>query len=283
MSRKRTTGKGNAKDAEQRFKKKLLIFSIVIPLSLVILIFSWQHRVGLAYLYQQWFAQRELSEKELDRFDVRNMELMRRHATKVFGIDVSHYQGEIHWQDVLTIHQEFPLDFVFIRATMGKDGEDRRFSENWHRVKERNKIRGAYHYFRPDEEPKSQAENFIRRVQLQPGDLPPVLDIEELPRDGSLERLRIALTVWLDRIEEHYGVRPVLYSGESYFTDFLEQEFSSYPLWIANYNFWVEKPKKHWRFWQFSEQGKVRGITGPVDLNLFAGDMIELEKMCIAF
>ncbi|MGO3164195.1 MAG: glycoside hydrolase family 25 protein [Sphingobacteriaceae bacterium] len=283
MSKTRGRASKQATLAEQRLKKNLLIWSVVIPFILVMVIFGWQHRVGISYLLRQWLPSEEVKEAQLSKHDLRNIELMHRHADRVFGIDVSHYQGEILWDDVLTINEEFPLDFVFIRASMGEDGQDRLFMENWKRVKERNKLRGAYHYFRPDEHPIKQADNFIKQVHLQPGDLPPVLDIEELPRNRSLDSLRVALKRWLDRVEKHYGVRPVLYSGDSYFSDFLEQEFSDYPLWIANYNFWVERPKKHWIFWQFSEQGTVHGITGSVDLNLYVGDIVDLEKMCIPY
>lgn len=283
MSRKRTRSAAARVQAEQRLKKRLLFYSVIIPLLMVMAIFAWQHRVGVSYLLRQWFAEQEIQEARQSKYDVRNIALMRRHADKVFGIDVSHYQGDIAWDQVLTINDEFPLDFVFIRASMGEDGQDRLFSQNWEGVKNRSKIRGAYHYFRPDEDPIRQADNFIEHVHLQPGDLPPVLDIEELPRDRSLQNMRTGLKSWLNRIEEYYGILPVLYSGDSYFTDFLEKEFSDYPLWIANYNFWVERPKKHWQFWQFSEQGTVQGITGAVDLNLYVGDIIELEKMCIPY
>lgn len=283
MSRTRRKASKQIILEEQRFRKKLLIWSIVIPFILVIAIFSWQHRVGISYLFLRWFPSEEARQIQLSKYDVRNIELMRRHADRVFGIDVSHYQGEIFWDDVFTINEEFPLDFVFIRASMGEKGQDRLFVENWKRVKERNKLRGAYHYFRPDEDPIKQADNFIKQVHLQPGDLPPVLDIEERPASRSLTSLQVALKRWLDRVEKHYGVRPVLYSGDSYFTDFLEKEFSDYPLWIANYNFWIERPKKHWIFWQFSEQGTVQGITGSVDLNLYVGDIGDLEKMCIPY
>lgn len=282
MSRRRSQGRKKA-ISEHQFKKRLLFLSIAIPFVLVVGIMVWQHRAGVSFLLRQWFDREEVVNQNWSRFDIRNVELMQRHADKVFGIDVSHYQGEIDWDQVWTINDQVPVDFVFIRASMGEGGKDGRFEENWAQVKSRNKIRGAYHYFRPDEDPVKQATNFIQRVQLSAGDLPPVLDIEELPRHRSLDRLRSGLKQWLDQVEEHYGVKPVLYSGDHYFNDFLKNEFSNYPLWIANYNFWIEKPKKNWDFWQFSEQGTVGGITGPVDLNLYSGTIIELEKLCLPF
>ena len=267
--------------SEQEVKRKFLFWSIAIPSLIVIAIFSWQHRAGLSYLLVKWFNQDKPTNRTESKFDIRNIELMRRHDDKIFGIDVSQYQGNISWAEVLTINDEFPVDFIFIRATMGEDAKDSKFKVNWKQVKDRNKLRGAYHYFRPNENSIRQANNYIKTVKLEPGDLPPVLDIEEMPRNQSMDSLKSGLRRWLVRVEKHFNVKPVLYSGDKYFADFLEKEFADYTLWIANYNFWVEKPKKHWNFWQFSEKGTVKGIKGPVDLNMFSGDIEELESLCL--
>ena len=128
-----------------------------------------------------------------------------------------------------------------------------------------------------------QANNFIKTVKLRPGDLPPVLDIEERPRHQSMDSLRIGLKRWLDKVEAHYNIRPIVYSGDSYFTEFLEKEFKDYKLWIANYNFWIESPKAHWDIWQFSEKGSVNGIKGFVDLNMYRDDVEELEKLTLPY
>ncbi|OYD44870.1 glycoside hydrolase [Sphingobacterium cellulitidis] len=267
--------------SEKEINRKLLFWSIALPVLLVIAIFAWQHRAGLSYLMIKWFEKDKMVAEDNSKFDIRNIELMRRHNDKIFGIDVSQYQGNISWSEVLTINDEFPIDFIYIRATMGEKAKDSKFKQNWKEVKNRNKLRGAYHYFRPNENSIKQANNFIKTVELEPGDLPPVLDIEEMPRNQSMDSLKTGLKRWLTIVEKHYEIKPVLYSGDKYFADFLEKEFADYTLWIANYNFWIEKPKKHWNFWQFSEKGTVKGIKGPVDLNLFNGNIEELEKLSL--
>jgi len=166
---------------------------------------------------------------------------------------------------------------------MGESKVDDRFDDNWKAVATRANLRGAYHYFRPNENSVKQAKNFIKTVKLESGDLPPVLDIEELPKHQSMDSLKVGLKRWLDEVESHYRVKPILYSGDKYYTDFLQKEFSNYILWIANYNFWVEDLKDHWNFWQFSEKGTVRGIKGNVDLNIFNGTIEELEEITIPF
>ncbi len=283
MSKTTKTSKRKvSNEAEER--KRYLIWSIVLPLLLVLLYGIWHYRTAIFYYSKTVFSSsKNIQEKERNQYDARNVFLMTEHSDKVFGIDVSQYQAKIKWDEVNLINEKFVIDFIFIRATMGESKVDKQYKDNWKGAKSINKLRGAYHYFRPNQNSIKQADNFIRTVKLMPGDLPPVLDIEEHPRNQSMENLKLGLKRWLDAIEKHYKVKPIIYSGDKYFTDFLEKEFSDYPLWIANYNFWVENPKDHWDFWQFSEKGAVNGIKGYVDLNLYQYDIEELEKLCISY
>lgn len=283
MSKTTKTSKRKvSNEAEER--KRYLIWSIVLPLLLVLLYGIWHYRTAIFYYSKIVFSSsKNIQEKERNQYDARNVFLMTEHSDKVFGIDVSQYQAKIKWDEVNLINEKFVIDFIFIRATMGESKVDKQYKDNWKGAKSINKLRGAYHYFRPNQNSIKQADNFIRTVKLMPGDLPPVLDIEEHPRNQSMENLKLGLKRWLDAIEKHYKVKPIIYSGDKYFTDFLEKEFSDYPLWIANYNFWVENPKDHWDFWQFSEKGAVNGIKGYVDLNLYQYDIEELEKLCISY
>lgn len=276
-------GKKRSVVATQQERTPYLIWSILIPIFLLFAFSLWHYRTGIQYYVKVLFQDEDVSIEINKKYDARNIFLMSKHEEKAFGIDVSHYQGRIQWDSISTINDRFPLDFVFVRATMGERNVDREFENNWNGARGRSKIRGAYHYYRPNENSIRQADNFIRRVQLKAGDLPPVLDIEELPKRQSLSELKKGLKRWLDRVEKHYKVKPILYSGDSYYTDFLEKEFSDYVLWIANYNFWIESPKVHWDFWQFSEKGTVNGISTPVDLNMFQDDIEVLESLCIPF
>jgi lysozyme len=274
----KTSKKKTSSSADER--RRYLIWSIAIPFSIILLIAIWKYRHSVQYYYHVLFDKEiKASTSEKSKHDARNNLLMDAHADKSFGIDVSQYQGKILWDSVSLINDQFPIDFIFVRATMGEKARDNRFQRNWDGVQSINKLRGAYHYFRPNENSIKQANNFIKTVKLKPGDLPPVLDIEERPRSQSMDSLRVGLKRWLDRVEAHYNVRPIVYSGDSYFTDFLEKEFKDYKLWIANYNFWVESPKAHWDIWQFSEKGSVKGIKGFVDLNMYYSDVEDLEKL----
>lgn len=229
----------------------------------------YHYRNGL--LYYLGYKTDKVLKQEKHLSDVRNIQLLNDHPNSVVGIDVSQYQGKINWADVDSIGRIRKIEFVFIRSTAGKDKVDSRFKENWREVKQHNILRGAYHYYRPNENSVEQANNFIKTVKLENGDLPPVLDIEQIPSKQSLDSLKVGLKRWLTTVEKHYKVRPIIYSGESYYTDFLQEEFSEYTFWIANYNFFVERIKGEWLFWQFTDKGTVNGIKGDVDVNIYNG------------
>jgi lysozyme len=232
---------------------------------------TYHYRDALAY-YFSFRSRHALKESESSKVEeARIFQVLKRHYPKVVGFDVSEYQGKIKWEEVKTVEDTFKLAFVLIRATAGKDRLDTQFKTNWKQAKANRFIRGAYHYYRPNENSIQQADYFIRNVKLEKGDFPPVLDIENLPKTQSIDSLKVGLKRWLTKVETHYKVKPIIYTGERYYKDFLKDDFKGYPFWIANYNFFVENIKEDWLFWQFTEKGTVPGIEGPVDLNIYNG------------
>ena len=155
---------------------------------------------------------------------------------EVHGIDISHYQGSIDWVQLTTNKTtKFPIHFVFMKATEGGDHADDTFPFNFDQAHRYGFIRGAYHFFSPKTDPLKQADFFIRTVQLIPGDLPPVLDVETIGKSTPHD-LRIAVKIWLDRIESHYGVKPILYTSYKFKNRYLSDSvFNTYPYWIAHY------------------------------------------------
>ena len=242
----------------------------------------YHYRAGLAY-YLGFKTNKVLEEDEVDKHlsDVRNIQVLENHKGKVIGIDVSEFQGEVDWDEIEILEEKYPVQFVFIRATAGNDRVDKRFKENWNGAKENKIMRGAYHYYRPNENSIEQANLFIKTVKLQKGDLPPVLDIERLPKNQSLDSLKKGLKRWLTKVESHYQVRPIIYTGERYYSDFLKEEFSEYLFWIANYNFYREKIEDDWLFWQFTEKASLPGIKHRVDVNIYNGDLEQLQFITV--
>ncbi|MDR2223404.1 MAG: glycoside hydrolase family 25 protein [Flavobacteriaceae bacterium] len=228
-----------------------------------------------------YFSSKRNNSDEKSFFDFRTAEVLKRHNDMLVGFDVSQYQGVIDWSAIDSVAFTAPLEFVFIRATMGEDALDKAFDINWKGARANHFIRGAYHYYRPNENSTEQANNFIAKVKLSEGDLPPVLDIEEMPKTQTMENLRKGLKNWMSIVENHYGVKPILYSGENYYVNHLKEWFPDHTIWIANYNFFVEEIKPDWHFWQFSEKGVVEGIDGKVDLNIFQGNRNDMRKLLV--
>jgi lysozyme len=262
-------------------KKSSIVFTVLLMASIFIGFFRFREGVlyYLGFKTDKYAAESATDERKLT--DIRIYEVLYQHDQHALGFDVSEYQGNIDWEQTYHIDEAFELSFVFIRATAGSNKKDARFNSNWRDAKARQLICGAYHYYRPNENSVDQARNFIQQVRLQKGDLPPVLDIEKLPKSQSVARLKKGLRRWLELIEAHYNVKPIIYSGERYYADFLRKEFSDYPLWIANYNFWRNTLASDWEFWQFTEKAKIAGIAGNVDLNIFKGDKNELMELGI--
>src|SRR5688572_22148084 len=142
-------------------------------------------------------------------------------------------------------------------------------------------IRGAYHFFIGSKDGKKQAENFIDKVELAPGDLPPVLDIEQLNGATTADIKREAKE-WLKVVENHFQVKPIIYTNVDFYTRHLGIEFDGYPLWIAHY-YQPEQPRisRAWVFWQHSDEGRVNGIVSKVDFNVFNGDSLAFRNLLL--
>ncbi|MEM9884641.1 MAG: GH25 family lysozyme [Bacteroidota bacterium] len=199
-------------------------------------------------------------------------------AYEVHGIDVSHYQSAISWGKVAA--QD--IHFVFMKATEGSSYIDSLYLKNWKESQAVGIKRGAYHFFRPQAPALEQANNFIGKVELQAGDLPPVLDVEVLDGVSKIE-LIVALRMWLKHVELHYGIKPVIYTYQKFYNKYLAGHFNEYPFWIARYHY--RQPtladRSDWHFWQYGSQGQLEGIEGNVDFNIFCGSMKDLEQFCL--
>ena len=104
----------------------------------------------------------------------------------IYGIDVSRYQGTINWNRLRNaMIDRSPIRFVIIKSTEGDSHVDVKFRENFNNAKESGFIRGVYHFWSNNSSARRQAYFFLAMVHLQPGDLPPVLDVEHKPKNIS--------------------------------------------------------------------------------------------------
>ena len=202
---------------------------------------------------------------------------------EIHGIDISHYQGDIDWNKLkMAKIGNSPVKFILIKSTEGSNQLDENFNDNFYQAREYGFIRGAYHFWSNKSTPRQQAYYFLKQVHLEDGDLPPVLDVEHKPKDKSNEEFQRDVLTWLHIVEDKYHVKPILYTYYKFKEAYLNTPvFDDYPYWIAHY--YVEKVayKGPWKFWQHTDVGKLPGIKGYVDFNIYNGSYYDLRKLTI--
>ncbi|MCD8304620.1 MAG: glycoside hydrolase family 25 protein [Prevotellaceae bacterium] len=196
----------------------------------------------------------------------------------VRGIDISHYQKDIDWEVLRNAKVGGrPLRFVIVKATEGLTMTDENFNDNFYRVRENDLIRGAYHFYIPGSDPRGQAEFYLRQVHLEPGDLPPILDIERRG-DEPLEQFQAGVRRWLEIVEAVYETAPVIYTNLDFRRKYLsDPAFDRYPLWIANYYKRKLTYEGEWALWQYTDLGSLPGVKHKVDFDLFNGSLQDLR------
>lgn len=184
----------------------------------------------------------------------------------------------------LAVLAEQGVDFAFIKATEGSLLQDRRFAANWAGAAAAGVRAGAYHFLSYDSPGETQADNFIAAVPVTEGALPPVVDIEfygeYLDTPPEKERVRAILDPLLERLEAHYGVKPILYvTYRSYYRYIAGGGYGDYPIWCSSPTVFPLVPG--WDFWQYSHSAELEGYYGTqrrIDLNIFRGSRAEFER-----
>ena len=196
----------------------------------------------------------------------------------IIGIDISRYQGAVNFEEI----EAAGVNYVFIRATEGITYQDGDYKSNVASARAAGLTIGAYHFYETNDDPDTQLKNFTSLVTLKPGDLPPVVDIEKLHNNDELD-LTKNLQKYLNGLESHYGVKPVIYSGFNFSNKYLTG-FGDYPLWLADYK--VNEPKlpmgwSDWAFWQWSQSGTTEGVNGYVDTDRYNGNEASFRGILI--
>lgn len=202
---------------------------------------------------------------------------------EIHGVDISHYQGDIDWDDLRNAMIEgCPIRFIMIKATEGSSRVDEKFNDNFYMAREYGYIRGAYHFWSNKSTAREQAYFFLDKVRLEDGDLPPVLDVEHKPKDQSVEDFQRDILTWLHVVEDKYNVKPIIYTYYKFKEKYLNAPvFDDYPYWIAHYYVDKVEYKGEWKFWQHTDVGRLPGIKGYVDFNIYNGSYYDLKKLTI--
>lgn len=190
------------------------------------------------------------------------------------GVDVSSYQGEINWSALA----EQDIQFAFIKATEGSSHVDSHFHKNYGEAAQTGLRVGAYHFFSYDSPGEIQAKNFISNVYLIPNMLPPVVDVEfygdkekNLP---DAQQVEAQLSILLNMLEEHYGLKPIIYATEKSYGLYIKGYFDEYDLWIRSVYRKPALPAEiKWTFWQYTNRAQLMGYAGQerfIDMNVFS-------------
>lgn len=193
------------------------------------------------------------------------------------GIDVSYHSGNVDWDSV----KAEGYTFAFIKATEGQDLKDPAFDQHWRELKLKGIPRGAYHFYVTEDHPDTMAAFFIENVKLDPGDFAPAVDIELIGHDtppGLKERLQRFLEI----LEDHYGIKPIIYTTAKFWDEHLKADFSDYPLWVAEYD--VDEPVlphgwKEYHLWQFKGNVAVPGVEKGADVSRVGEGRFSLKSL----
>lgn len=242
-------------------RAKIIIFSSVTALITAAIVISVLVLDGIILL----------NNPSLDEYPVR-------------GVDVSSYQGKIDW-DMLSVQD---IRFVYIKATEGSSSVDPNFSENYTNAVKTDLRVGAYHFFSYDSSGRTQAENFISNVPAADNMLPPAVDVEfygdkeQNPPDA--DDIREELDIFLNTLEEHYSIKPVIYATGKSYDMFISDRFNEYDIWIRNVVSYPSLPDgQDWAFWQYTNRARLNGYNGEekfIDLNVFNGTVEEFKNYC---
>jgi len=187
---------------------------------------------------------------------------------KIFGIDVSHHQGNINWNKVKK-WKDKSIQFVYIKATEGATLVDKTYEKNLKGAKEQKILTGSYHYFRTTSSVKDQFKNFIQTISKEDQDLIPMIDVEE-KKNWNNKEFHKNFKEFLGLIENHFGQKPMIYTVNSFYNINLSGKYNDYHFLIGRYgkNSPNMRDKSNWTIWQFSETGKVDGIPKMVDIDV---------------
>ncbi|CAM3157599.1 GH25 family lysozyme [Streptobacillus felis] len=185
----------------------------------------------------------------------------------IHGIDISHHQVRLNWSQI-----DKRYKFVFMKATEGKDHLDRDFFYNWNRAQLTGFRVGAYHFFSMLSTGEEQAKFYISKVPIVDSAFPPIVDLE-IPTKYPKEVVNKELKDLIDILEMHYKKRVIIYVTRHTYGAYIENEFLNNPIWIRNIKWYPSQER--WDFWQYSNRGRVKGISGFTDRNAFRGEDID--------
>lgn len=216
-------------------------------------------------------------------------------AERIYGIDISRYQHgkgkkkySINWSKLRITNLgsisrkkvsgkvDYPVSFIYIKSTEGASVRNPYYLADYRQARSHGIPCGAYHFFSPTSPASKQANYFLKYSKFSKGDFPPVLDVEpthaQIKKMGGADAMFSRIRTWLNIVEKRTGIRPILYVSQQFVNKYLPSApdiMKNYQVWIARYGEY--KPEVRLVFWQLCPDGRVQGIHGEVDINVFNG------------
>lgn len=216
-------------------------------------------------------------------------------SSRIYGIDISKYQHvvgkkkyAIDWKRLRITNLgsiskkkvsgsiNYPISFIYVKSTEGATLLNPYYRKDYLAAKAHGFKVGSYHFFSPLSSASLQAKQFLKHTMVRKGDFPPVLDVEpskeQIKKMGGTSVLFARIRTWLRLVEKATGVKPVLYISQTFVNRYLSQAPDlkhNYQVWIARYGEY--KPDIRLVYWQLCPDGRVAGIHGAVDINVFNG------------
>ena len=229
-------------------------------------------------------------------------ERMKYTSERIYGIDIARYQHgkgrhkyPINWKQLginylgrkshKNVHgtADYPVSFIFIKSTEGVSITNKYYADDYAQARKHHIPIGAYHFFSLKSSGATQAQHFIKHTKFLKGDLPPVLDVEpsdkQIAAAGGPEKMFQQIRIWLRMVKARCGVSPILYINQMFINKYfgmVPDIKRDYDVWIARYGEY--KPDVRLAFWQLSSDGRVKGITGDVDINVFNGYKSQFDE-----
>ena len=194
----------------------------------------------------------------------------------IAGIDVSKHNGVIDFAQVAADDYQF----AFIKASEGKTYKDDAFDRNYRGAREAGLKVGAYHFFRKNRTGQEQADNLLAVIRGKKLDLPVVIDLEDDWGNGATVDRQTTLQRVMEMVkclkDNGYGV--MIYTNLDGYGKYYKNILGDCDLWLCSFNSPDLMQHTGQRMQQYSHEGRVAGVDGDVDLNVFVGDKSEWQR-----
>lgn len=190
------------------------------------------------------------------------------------GIDVSSWQQNIDFAAV----RNAGIEIVYMKSSEGSSYIDSYFETNYRNAKANGLKVGFYHYVtaRTTEQARAQATFFAKVISGKEPDCKLAMDFENFGNLSTTQVNEIS-RVFLETLENLTNKEVLIYSNAYSARTIFSSSLSNYPLWVANYG--VSEPGDNgkwstWVGWQYTDTGKISGISGYVDRDYFTDGVL---------